>query len=452
MAGARPYRPGGARKGLPLHEVIAGAILEERRHAGGHAGFVQAADGTCYRYTGTFWKPVSDDTLLHLAHMAGARRVTLRREVVATIKASCHVEGLEFGRVGDHEIPAANGVLDVRSMTLRAHRPEDYLDSVLPVAWDAGAVSPALDGALGDWFDDEEERPAALQEYAGYVCLAHAKWKKALVLYGPGDTGKSTFVKILRALVGPEFCCSLPVDDMDDPVARSVIWRKRLNTISELSAEAMIADGGFKTLVSTEESILINPKYVAPLTIVPTAKHVIATNTLPRIDDRTEATHNRLSLVPFDRVLEVKDPALEDRLLAQLAGILVWAAKGAARLVASGGQFSTVSRADELRRAMKEESNPAIAFVKERMKAEAGAAETLSKVADAINKWNAGARKLDVRRVGKLMRAAGIEVGDIWSGTGSAKGVKGWRLLNEAELQAQEREWKPPDPPGGGAA
>ena len=45
---------------------------------------------------------------------------------------------------------------------------------------------------------------------------------------------------------------------MDDPQRLAVIKGKALNVITEVSSDALIADGGFKTLVSTEEPVFID--------------------------------------------------------------------------------------------------------------------------------------------------------------------------------------------------
>jgi hypothetical protein len=82
----------------------------------------------------------------------------------------------------------------------------------------------------------------------------------------------------MKALVGDEYTCQLGVEDMDDPVRRAVLKGKALNVLTEVSAEALIADGGFKTLISTEEPVLLDAKYRPPEMYVPTAKHAIATN------------------------------------------------------------------------------------------------------------------------------------------------------------------------------
>lgn len=443
---------GSGKRGRSAH-TIALAILEKalipRDDAPAHPGFAQSAAGVVYRYNGRYWAEVSEDTLHAIVHAAEEKaKLAMRREVIGFLKVETHREDLSFGAVADHEVPVENGVIDVRTRQIRPHRPEDWLDSVLPVAFDPAAKCPVWETTLLDWFDDTDDRVTALQQFLGYICLAHARFKKALVLYGPGDTGKSLFALLAKAMVGEAFTCSLSVADMDEPMKRHVIVAKRLNIMTELPADALIADGGFKVLISTGEPVMINPKHERPYMYTPAAKHVIACNSLPSVTDRTEATFNRLLIVPYDRILppEQQDRDRLAKLQAELPGILNWALDGARELLEAKGVFAEPGRAAAIKSEMREESNPVAQFVQERMKAEAKAATPLSDVTKAYNEWHQGGRRSNVRHVGKLLRAAGFETDDAWpvGGTRSAKCLIGWRLYREDELSLDKGTFQPP--------
>lgn len=412
------------------------------------ADLVQGPSGGVYGYNGRYWEPVTPDTLRALAFQAdlrfngGATSQKRRSEIVDYLKASNHDRDLEFARVADHEIPAHNGVIDVRTGMMRPHRAEDMLDSVLPVDYDASEPCPDWNQVLIDWFGDTNDedggRARALQDFCGYVALPHARFKKALFLQGPKDCGKSLVIHVLRAFVGRQFWCTLGVEDMDDTVARAVIKHKKLNVITELSAEAMIKDGGFKTMVSTEEPIMINAKYESPISYIPLAKHVIAANTLPRINDRTSATVERLLIVPFTTQIaaDKMDRSLEKTLISPraLTGFLNWCVEGAARLIERGGLFLPVPRAEELIAAMRAEANSFVAFRDELLCPDDTAEMKLAELTDEFNAWKKGSKKIDVREMGRLVRGAGIDVTTIQNDNGGrAKGIKGWRLRQAAD-------------------
>ncbi|MBI1243776.1 MAG: hypothetical protein GC202_02130 [Alphaproteobacteria bacterium] len=444
-------------------QTVAAAILQEMDDPAPPAGYrlfgglVQGPSGLVYGYNGRYWEPCHEATLNRIAWEGdtrlngGTTKKSRGSEIVHYLKAASYRHDLAFVRTADHEIPVQNGVVDVHTKELRAHRREDFLDSVLPVRFDPNARADAFTQALEDWFapsdtEGPDDRANALIDFFGYVALPHARFKKALFLYGESDSGKSVPLKLLRKFVGEEFSCALGVDEMDDPVARAVIKHKRLNVLTELSSDAMIRDGGFKVMVSTEEPLLLNPKYEAPHQYVPIAKHVIASNNFPQVNDRSKATFNRLLPIPFTRVFAEadQDEGLFGKLTTPdaLSGLLNLAITGAKRLIERGGKFVTPAAGVILSRKMEEESNPFFAFADARLIRDATGYLRVGELTDEFNTWRKG-KKIDTRAVGKLARGAGLPWGDIWNAHtgGNDKGIKGWRLRVQADGAPE-----PPEP------
>jgi putative DNA primase/helicase len=435
---AEPYQGGKrARKTHPANEV-AKWILDEAR-------FVQDVAGKVYRYTGTHWEPATEATLVSLAlrfDTEVATRAARRAEIVSFLKARVHEPDLTWGRVADHEVACRNGVVDVRSGKRRPHRAEDYLERVIPWDFRPGAEAPVWRQCLCDWFGEHEpglELAAAFQEFAGYALMPHARFKKALLLVGESNTGKSQAVGVLQRLVGTENACALSVEDMDDPKLRAVLKGKALNVLTELPADAMVRDSGFKILVSTEEPVLLDQKYEKTEMYVPTAKHVIATNYLPELRDRSAAMFGRLLLVPMATVIPLgdQDRDLQAKIEAEMEGVLAWAVAGAARLIARKGAWPEPVLSVRMLAEYREQANPIVAFVAERMEADATWATTLQGLTRAFNGWNAGGRGLNVRQVGRMLRDADFKIRKVRTGEGPGGRplacLVGWRLATMAE-------------------
>lgn len=396
--------------------------------------------GRVFRYNAGAWAGLTDAQLDALVYRfdTGASPGK-RNDVVKNLRVATFKEDLTWGRVADHEIGCKNGVLDVRTMRLRDHSPDDYLERVLPVDWNPSATCEVWDQCLIDWFGDgaaDGGRSSALQKFFGYIGMSHARWKKALLLYSTvPNTGKSLVALLAKRLVGQDYCCTLGVEHMDDPVRSAVLIGKALNVITEVSADAMIADGGFKTLVATEEPILIDPKYKDPLLYVPTAKHVIVTNNLPRLNDHTTAVFSRLFIVPFDR--EIPEAEQDRDLLdkVNLEGVLVWLAEGARALVAAGGQWPVVEAAKDVVQSYKDDLNPVRQFLQERMVRYETQLTPLAAVTQAFNRWNQGGRNLQVKQVGRMLRAGGyardLKVAK-YEGS-NITCLKGWRFAKEID-------------------
>lgn len=320
--------------------LIANQILEKY-------DLLNVADNL-YVYDGRKWSPVRSSFLNKVALLADGEANTTknrRSEISSFITAKIYTDQHKWRQINPYEVPVFNGVIDIRTMEMRPHRKEDYLQTCIPWEYNPGAQCPQLMSCLDTYFgkdDDGELKMAALQEFFGYCLMPHARYKKALLCVGESDCGKSTIPFLLRTLLGGENISAVSVEHMDDDRKRAPLLGKLVNLLTELTSEAMIADGGFKTLVSTEEPILFDPKHLAPVMDIPICKHIIVTNKKPRIGDKSNATYNRLLLIHFNHVIPAadQDKAVWDRLKGEIDGILSWALEGAVRIYQKGGKFS----------------------------------------------------------------------------------------------------------------
>jgi P4 family phage/plasmid primase-like protien len=372
-----------------------------------------------------------------------------RAEIVKYWQAAAFVPGELWGRVGMDEVALGNGVLNIRTGDLRPHDPLDYLDHVIPHDYDPTASCDFWMECLERYFGDlTDDRVAALQEYAGYILTSHAKYKKALFLYGPSGTGKSRIVEALTALVGRKYVCTIPLELLDDPKRVSMIKGKSLNVVTELPDGALIKDGAFKALVSTEEPILLDEKYKRVETYTPTAKHVIATNTLPAIADRSDATFARLLIVHMDRPVPKGDTRaaleIDERIAAESSGIINWALDGLRRLYVGQGVFTEPGSSRELIQGYRLEQNPLEQFISERCRRVPGGAGakrrrgvTTDRLLAEFNAWHRGGRawsKTRLTRTLNTMALDGIEVTNAkWHGV-SVRTVVGLELVPVGEL------------------
>lgn len=195
---------------------------------------------------------------------------------------------------------------------------------------------------LSEWFETENEK-LALQEFFGYLLCPHANYKKALVLVGDSNSGKSVIYEIARFIVGNEFTCSIRPDEMNDLWSLASIKNKKLNIVWDSITINSLADSGFKQIISGE-SIQIDRMYTGLETIVPTAKHIFVMNRIPRIKD-SDDSFGRLLVLRMDKVLDIwnQNPGLADSLNDELPEIIKWSQEGLSRLDSNNGTFTTVT-------------------------------------------------------------------------------------------------------------
>nr|MDP9488400.1 phage/plasmid primase, P4 family [Actinomycetota bacterium] len=227
-----------------------------------------------------------------------------------------------------------NGTLDLRTGGLREHRREDLITKLAPVEYDPGAEAPTWEAFLERALPSESVR-AFIQRAVGYSLTGVVGEKVLPFLYGPGDTGKTTFVETVMNLMG---------DDYAQPAAPDLLLAKRGgNYPTEL---ADLLGKRFVAAVEVEQGRRLAESLVKQLTggdrikarfmredffdFKPTHKVWFAANHRPDVRETGNAIWNRIKLVPFDVVIPKarQDRRLTEKLRAESAGILAWAVRG----------------------------------------------------------------------------------------------------------------------------
>lgn len=404
--------------------ALAQEILQDHR--------IINVDGFLYEYGLTHWQQISTERLKSLAAEVDGNAWTSQRRRAETadfIRSTTYRRSQQWRLLQPWEIAVGNGVVDLRDdrLTLRSHRAEDYLQACVPVPLQARADASTLMRCLDTYFgrdDDGEAKTLALQEFFGYCLMSHARYKKALLCYGESNCGKSTIPFLLRELVGGENMCAVSVEDMDDPRKRAPLRGKLINALTELPTDAMIADGGFKTLVSTEEPIQFDEKYMPSIMDIPIAKHVIVTNVLPTVNDRSRGTFNRLLLIHFNHVIpeSEQDKTVWDKLRSEIEGVLLWALEGAQRLYQRDGRFTKVGAVEMA--AYISSQNPLVAFLNE--KADISDPDYpgvfLHELREAFERWYG--QRVRPQYLSSLLRSAGYVVGEKKERRGDVRGFR----------------------------
>jgi len=375
---------------------------------------MQVTLGSMYEYSGSHWQQIDDFRLAQLYSAEEAPNLDVQRrrnEGVNYIKVSTLKRVERWNNLAIDEIPFPEGVYSVKAGTMREHRMEDYLQCIIPRSIDPKAVDmPRWEKCLSDWFCGDVDMAAKLsmmQEFFGQVMLPHNAFKKALILHGDTDTGKSLAIKVLEAMVGEKNVTHLSIANMGDDSACSVLAGKLLNTVNDLGKNERLDDGGFKRLTGGDE-IVVNEKYVRRASYRPIASHVIACNTLPKVEDRTEAVYNRLLILTFNHRLRSHEQNkwLFRDLEPELPAILNWAIDGARRLL-EVGDFSVCPSSTNMVNGYRHDQNDAWAFISERMVFQDGSRTvTLQEFRLAISEW-LGCPPLRPRTVRDMVRSSG---------------------------------------------
>jgi putative DNA primase/helicase len=235
-----------------------------------------------------------------------------------------------------------NGTLDLKTGVLGPHRQEDYITRLAPVEYDPEAPYPRWKMFLQRIFRGRPELAEYLQAAAGYSLTGLAREQVALMLYGLGDNGKTTFLETQLAVVG-DYGAKASFDtflasDRDGPRNDlAALSGARLVVATESESGRRLNETLLKELTGGD-TITARFLHREFFSFRPQFQLWLATNNKPAVQEQTHAFWRRLRLVPFQETItpDEKDTALADKLKGELPGILAWAVEGCRLYLAHG--------------------------------------------------------------------------------------------------------------------
>lgn len=288
--------------------------------------------GLVYRWEGRYWEAydlshIRSKALTMLCDEANSARAA---DVAAQIR---DLSTLPLGRsMNDHEnlICLASGMFNLRTGELTPHAKDHYATYMLPIVFDPQNIPdcPTWKRCLYQWISDKAAIREA-QKYAGYCLTRETRWEKMLLLYGPGGDGKSTFMNILRAMVGKDNCSHIPMGKLQDQFYLSRLVDKLINMSTEIESIAMQSQE-IKAIISGDP-VCAAFKNQTPFDFVPFCKLIYSTNRLPKILDNSDGFFRKIMILKFEGQFVKRgedDKFLKEKLLEELPGIFAWALMG----------------------------------------------------------------------------------------------------------------------------
>lgn len=258
-----------------------------------------------------------------------------------------------------------NGVYDIAESTMLDHAPEFGFRGVLPFEFDASARCPKFKAWLADIMEGDKQLIAVLQEFMGYIIRGgEYKYHKALWLSGKGRNGKSTFIDVLKALIGPQNYTTISIKSLvGDRFAAAELDGKIANFSEETSPQELADSGPFKNLTGDGE-VNAQKKFGDPFTFRNRAKLIMTYNEIPDLKDLSPGMLSRPIVIPFLKHIQESemDRDIKKKLLAELPGIFNFALEGWRRLEEQG-EFTESTKSKQALGRMQEESCNAYQWV-----------------------------------------------------------------------------------------
>lgn len=291
------------------------------------------------------------------------RKVSAVNDKIACLKS---LDGRTFYHEQENPNPnvvnLTNGLLDISTYELYPHTPEYLSTSQIPLAFEKGADASRWRQFLYEIMDGDQEQVRLLQQIAGYCLTTDTRYAKAFILYGSGANGKSLFTRMISKIVGQQNVSSLNLSTINKQFGLTGMIGKKVNLIDEISGN-YFESNVIKGLISGEKMSAEIKYRPEPLEFFPSTKLIFSVNELPKINDTTPGLYRRFMIVPFNKTfISNPDLTLEDKLTAELPGILNWAIEGLKSL-RENGRFVETAKNFEMMNIFKMDNSPLVEFL-----------------------------------------------------------------------------------------
>ena len=250
-------------------------------------------------------------------------------QLISKLKKNQRAEVLDYIRITAEErtrnkdyISCLNGLYNIKDHKLYKHNPDIITTNLNPVIVDKTAYSKEMDEALDSWCNNDKELRLLLEEMIGYCFLSDNRFHKTFILYGDGSNGKSTFLKVLEALIGKQNYSNVPLQDLDKEYMMAQLYNKQVNLGDDIPNTSIKDTSHLKKLTSGE-MMMARHLYGSPFQFQPYCKLIFTSNPMVRFNDQSHGLYRRICYIPFNNSFskdsEEYEAIFEEKLLSEEA-------------------------------------------------------------------------------------------------------------------------------------
>jgi len=435
-------------------------IANGERFASDHAGVLRRVPGWGWmRWNGKRWVRGSDEDVISFAgetakrllaeaagqptpegreragrHGAASQRIRRLRAMVDYAASIPSLRAMPEDFDSDPFLLCVeNGVVELRTGTLRPHDPKDLMTLMAEAEYDPSATSPLWEDFVRWACGRNDEFLGWLQRGLGYSLTGVTREECFFLCYGSGSNGKSTLFEAVGGVMGDyrsvtPFSTLLRQDrgGASPDVAR--LRGARLVTAAEPVQGRAFDEARIKSLTGGDR-LAARYLYQESFEFVPRFKLWLSANEKPGIRGTDEGIWRRVRLVPFTQTIpEGKaDPLLKEKFRrpAERAAILAWLVRGAEKWLRLGlGDCPEVADAT---RSYRFESDVMGQFIDECCEMSEDSRILFVKLYAAYANWaeTRGERQMNSTRFGLELASRGFEG---YKGSRGERGRLGIRL------------------------
>lgn len=264
-----------------------------------------------------------------------------------------------------------NGILNIKDESFTPFSPEHVITNRIEWDYNPQAYSEVTDKTLDKIACGDPNIRALLEEAAGFCLFRRNELGKAFILTGTGSNGKSTYLNMLRHMLGKQNISSLDLKKLGDRFSTVMLFGKLANIGDDISDEFIMDASIFKKIV-TGETIDAEQKGQPKFEFEPYTKLFFSANNIPRMGKGRDSTAilRRLVIIPFDARFSSDDPDFNphigDILRSQesIEYMLQLGLKGLKRILETK-KFSESEKVQKELDEYEESNNPILGFIRE---------------------------------------------------------------------------------------
>lgn len=198
-----------------------------------------------------------------------------------------------------------NGIYNLQTGELQPFNPAYVIINKIPWNYNGSAASSVVDTVLDNISCGDASIRQLLEEMVGYTMYRRNELGKAFILTGGGKNGKSTFLTMIKRMLGMENISALDMKKLGDRFSTVMLFNKLANIGDDISDDFLADPSEFKKIV-TGELIDAEQKGQPKFQFEPYAKMMFSANSIPRIGKGRDsaAVLRRLVIIPFNATFD----------------------------------------------------------------------------------------------------------------------------------------------------
>lgn len=300
-----------------------------------------------------------------IKHISNLKRAN-RTEVLAYLQIL--IEG-NTTPASANLIAFRNGVYNLLDDSFFPLTPDVVITNKIDWPYNPDAYSELTDHTFDRLACGDAQIRALLEEAVGYCLYRRNELGKAFILIGDKSNGKSTFLDMVKTMLGDENIASLDLKELGDRFKTAELFGKLANIGDDIGDEFIANAAMFRKLV-TGERVNAERKGQDPFEFNNYSKFLFSANNIPRMKDKTGAVQRRLVIIPFEAKFSVDDPDFRPYIKYELREqvcmeyLILLGVKGLKRVIANQ-KFTKSEKVQGQLDEYEETNNPIIGFFKE---------------------------------------------------------------------------------------